>query len=586
MKYKLYNEDIQINNIDDILRSRGIDDVNKWKNAGWNDINSPFAFGKENVEKAVDILREAVREKWKICVVVDPDEDGYAASAIALNYLYKLYSWNLSQDECKELLTYYIHNGKEHGLNDCYKNLPRDAKLIWIPDAATNDIEEMKYLVNRGKKIIVSDHHLSNDWLKDDNVVILNNQICDYPNKNLAGAGVTWQLCRAYDEVCGLDFAKDYIDLAAIGCLGDMMDYRSIETRAIINIGLKDIKNPFIYYMCEKNKFSIDKMGGINYMSMAWYVVPFVNAMSRTGTEEEKDLVFKSFLQMYAFDKIESNKRGHKGELVPLVEEAVRVCGNVKNRQTKIQNEAMDFIREYIEDHDCLDHGIILILTEPGEIEGSTRGLIANKIQAEYQHPCYILTKSKGKDDKYIYQGSGRNYSMSENQNLRQLVLDTELVEYCEGHNNSHGLGIKEENLDEFIRKTDEQYKNISKEPVYIVDFVWNEKDINSKMILDIADSKNFWGQELREPLICLKDIPVGVNNVQLLSKDKNPTLKIHVNGIDIMKFKSSEEEFIRLTEPNTLITLVGKANKNVWMGRITSQIMCEAFDIKQEWIF
>ena len=217
MKYKLYNEDIQINNIDDILRSRGINDVNRWKNAGWNDINSPFAFGKENVEKAVDFIREAVREKWKICVLVDCDCDGWTASAIALNYLYKLYSWNLSQDECKELLTYYIHNGKEHGLNDCYKNLPYDAKLIWIPDAATNDVEEMKYLVNRGKKIIVSDHHLSNDWLKDDNVVILNNQICDYPNKNLAGAGVTWQLCRAYDEVCGLDFAKDYIDLAAIG---------------------------------------------------------------------------------------------------------------------------------------------------------------------------------------------------------------------------------------------------------------------------------------------------------------------------------------------------------------------------------
>ena len=157
MKYKLYNEDIKINNIDDILKSRGINDVNKWKNAGWNDINSPFAFRKEIVEKAVDFINQAVKNKWKISVIVDSDQDGYAASAIALNYLYQLYSWNLSQDECKELLTYYIHDGKQHGLEDCYKNLPQDAKLIWLPDCATNDVKEMKYLVARGKKIIVTD---------------------------------------------------------------------------------------------------------------------------------------------------------------------------------------------------------------------------------------------------------------------------------------------------------------------------------------------------------------------------------------------------------------------------------------------
>ena len=588
MKYKLYNENIQINNIDDILKSRGINDVDKWKNAGWNEINSPFAFGKEVVEKAVDFIIQAVKNKWKVCVIVDSDCDGYTASAIALNYLYQLYSWNLGQDKCKELLTYYIHNGKQHGLEDCYKDLPQDAKLIWLPDCATNDVKEMKYLIARGKKIIVTDHHMSDEWLVDDNVAILNNQICDYPNKDLSGAGVTWQLCRAYDEICGLHFANDYIDLAALGCSADMMDYTSIETRAIIQEGLKNIKNPYFYYMAEKNKFSIDKMGGINYMSVSWYIAPFVNAMCRTGTMEEKDLIFKSFLQMYAFDKVESGKRGHKGELVPLVEEAVRVCGNVKNRQTKLQNEAMDFIREKIEDEDLLDHGIIMILAEQDEIDPSVRGLIANKIQAEYQHPCYILTKSKTKDDEeYFYRGSGRNYSMSENQDLRSTVLETGLVESCEGHNNAHGLSIAERNIDEFIKKTDEQYKNISHEPVYIVDCVWSKNEVNPQMILDIANEKEYWGQGISEPLICLKDIPIGINNVQLLSKDKNPTIKIHLDcGVDIMKFKSSIQEYEKLTEPNTLITLVGKANANSWMGRTTAQIMCDSYELSHKWVF
>ena len=127
------------------------------------------------------------------------------------------------------------------------------------------------------------------------------------------------------------------------------MSYRSVETKAIVDQGLQNIRNPFFYYMCEKNKFSIDKMGGINYMSIAFYVTPFINAIVRSGTMEEKDLVFKSFLTMYAFEKIESGKRGHKGELVPRVEEAVRIAANVKARQTKLQNATMDLLERRIQ---------------------------------------------------------------------------------------------------------------------------------------------------------------------------------------------------------------------------------------------
>ena len=71
MKYKLYNENIQINNIDDILKSRGIENVDKWRNAGWDDINSPFTLGREKVEKAVDFIKQAVENKWKVSVLVD-----------------------------------------------------------------------------------------------------------------------------------------------------------------------------------------------------------------------------------------------------------------------------------------------------------------------------------------------------------------------------------------------------------------------------------------------------------------------------------------------------------------------------------
>ena len=252
-----------------------------------------------------------------------------------------------------------------------------------------------------------------------------------------------------------------------------MESYIELENRAIINRGLKNIHNPFFYYMCEKNKFSIDKMGGINYMSIAFYVTPFINAIVRSGTLEEKDLIFKSMLTMYAFEKIESGKRGHKGEFVPRVEEAVRICANVKARQTKLQDATMDLLEQRIQSERLTENGIIVLLCEPGEVEKNLAGLIANKIQAKYQHPCYILTKSKGKDDKeYYYRGSGRNYSMSENQDLRQLALSTGIPEYVQGHANAHGASIPESRIQEFIDATNKLYENISKESVYWVDFI------------------------------------------------------------------------------------------------------------------
>ena len=392
MKYKLYDENIQVNSVDDILKSRGIDDVERWKNAGWNEINSPFAFGKEKMEKAVDFLRDVFSwqpREWnndrpsgqKICVVVDSDVDGMTSAALIINYLSALMEYHAYTDP-RVNIEYILHSGKQHGLQDVYDKISDDIDLVIVPDAATNDIEEVKKLSERGIRVLIMDHHHSDEWYEDDNVVIINNQICDYPNKDLSGVGVTWQVCRAYDEIVGLDVANDFLDLAAVGLCGDMMNYTSMETHAIVRFGLEiqTLKNPFLFYMAEKNKFLIDKKGGLNYTSVAWYIVPLINAVIRSGTMEEKDLIFKSMLPIYAFERIESGKRGHKGELVPRVEEAVRIAGNVKARQTKLQDNTMAVLEKKIQNDNMLENSVLIFECEPDEVEKNIAGLVANKL--------------------------------------------------------------------------------------------------------------------------------------------------------------------------------------------------------------
>ena len=590
MIYKLFNEPTQ-NTMKQILYNRGIktkEDQDKWINASfWTDMNSPFTFGKEKIKKAVDLMRQHAKLHLPLVVVVDADADGFTSAAIFLNYMYDLYCCYGSKEEAIAKLRYILHDGKQHGLEDTVDQLLEDNYgFVVIPDAGTNDIIQMQKLIDSGQNILCMDHHESDNWLEADNCVIINNQISDYPNKDLSGAGVTWQICRACDEELNLEMANQYIDLAALGNLSDMMDYRSIETKALIDQGLQNIKNPFFYYMCEKNKFSIDKMGGINYMSMAFYVTPFINAIVRSGTMEEKDLIFKSMLKFYAFDKIESGKRGHKGELVSRVEEAVRIAANVKARQTKLQDAAMDLLEQRIQSDRLTENGIIICCCEPGEVEKNLAGLVANKIQAKYQHPCLVLTRSKGKDDKeYFYRGSARNYSMSEIEDMRQLCENTGDVEYAQGHSSAFGISIPESKLEDFIQKTNTIYSEAAQEPVYWVDFEWFNKDIDSQKILMIAQNKSTWGQGLPEPYVAIRDIPL--ESVQLLSPDKHPTLKIHLsNGVDIMKFKSSQEEYEQFTKPNMCLTAVCRCAKNEWNGRVTAQLIVEDFYITEKWVF
>ena len=430
MIYKLFNEPT-LGTMRQVLYNRGLEtkeEQDKWINASWNDISSPWTFGEEKVKHAIKIMSSKIYNDTNFYIVVDCDADGFTSAAIIMNYLYKIYPERI------DCFHYILHTDKQHGLEDTIKEIP-DNCLVILPDSSTNDVDQMKELLNRGCSIVCMDHHEADNYLSDEeNLVIINNQISDYENKDLSAAGVVWQICRAWDELCNYNYANDFIDLAALGNLSDMMSYKSIETKAIIDLGLQNIKNPFFYYMCEKNKFSINKMGGINYMSIAFYVTPFINAIVRSGTMEEKDLIFKSFLTMYAFDKFECGKRGHKGELVPRVEEAVRITANVKARQTKLQDAAMDLLELRIQSERLTENGIIICCCEPGEVEKNLAGLVANKIQAKYQHPCLVLTKSKGKDDKeYYYRGSARNYSMSEIEDMRQLCENTGDVEYAQG---------------------------------------------------------------------------------------------------------------------------------------------------------
>lgn len=144
------------------------------------------------------------------------------------------------------------------------------------------------------------------------------------------------------------------------------------------------------------------------------------------------------------------------------------------------------------------------------------------------------------------------------------------------------GLGITTENINNFISATDELLKDMSNEPVYYVDYIYEGCHVNPDNILDIANLDDIWGKDMDEAFIAIKDLKVTKEMVTLMSPDKKPTLKITLpNKVALIKFGSSEEEYESLlSEGYIAIDVVGRCNANEWNGWTTAQVLIEEYQI------
>lgn len=364
-----------------------------------------------------------------------------------------------------------------------------------------------------------------------------------------------------------------------------MMSLRAFETRYLITKGFKkqNIKNPFITGMLDKNEFPLSKPDYVSAdntmactsMGAAFFIVPFVNAMTRSGTQIEKNLLFNSMLNHKAFERILSNKRGHRlGEQEILLAQAIRTVTNVKNRQTRAEDAGLALLEQKIEKEKLLEHKILLFLLESNQIEPNIRGLVANKIMAKYQRPCLVLTKT----EKNTYEGSGRGYTKTGVNSLKQILEKFPSILYVQGHDNAFGCGINANDIDNFIQTTDELLKDMSSEAIYRVDFDFNEKDDNNQTILDIAGMNDLWGQDIDRAYVKIT-FKITNSNFQVM---KSNTLKFNLlNGLSIIQFGGTDEQIEQFTTQGYLeVNAICKCNANTWANRTYPQLILQDYEI------
>ena len=561
MRYQLIApRDEGLSAVEQVLSNRGINpkDIEHFKYPSVNDLVNPEKL--EHIKDGVAMLISHIERNDKIFIQVDSDCDGYTSSAILINYLNCLFPHYVQTQ-----ISYRIHDGKQHGL--LTDTIPGDVKLVIAPDASSNDYEQHKELHDRGIDVLVIDHHEAEKY--SEYACVINNQMCDYPTKSLSGAGVVYKFCSYIDQLLGYDYANDYIDLATVGIIADVMDLRDYEIREIILRGMQGFRNPLLKAMVAKDKFHFEGKQ-LTPFNIAWYIAPYINAITRSATEQEKLVVFESMIEYLAYKTIPSTKRGCKGQNETRVEQAVRTCANVKNRQSKAKENASDAVFQTIKDENLLEHKILAIRLDPKyAADKNLTGLIANGLLDLYCRPVLILNKVE-EEGKVYWQGSGRGYDKANLGSLRDLLESSGLVQYAQGHAMAFGVSIPEENYDALVQYVDEAYKDFDCSPVYSVDLIWDgAKDLSSHAFAEIADEEKIWGKGVEDPLIAIENFRIYGNQLRLFGLDKGkPTLNIQLDdGSSLVKFKSSEEEYELLHSDlgYVIINAVGTCTRSIW---------------------
>ena len=578
MKCKLVNKDIKENYTIELLKERGLneEEINYFLNVPDDSyLEDPVLL--DNIDRAVSLFEQMIsaHPTQTITVVCDSDVDGFTSAAIFIQYLRK---WNPEAN-----ITYILHKGKGHGLSDTFEDvLETCPSFVVLPDAGSNDFEYMEELrksfVDDGSapEFLILDHHIVEpDTQFSDHAVIVNNQLSsNYQNKDLCGAGVTWQFCRYYDSLKGTSYADEFIDLAALGLVSDMMSMLSLENRYIVHTGLNNIQNYFFRALVEKQSFS---MGGkVTPITIAFYITPLINAMIRAGAQEEKERCFEAFIDGHKM--VECHKRGAKGTMEELAIESARECVNARSKQNRTLDKAVESLEIKIAKHDLLENKILFVrLEEDDKFPPELNGLVAMKLAAKYKKPTIVARLN----DEGEIKGSSRGLNESELTSFKNFMDESGYFTFTAGHDNACGIGIMDSNLGAFHDYANKELADVDfGENWYEVNFerIAMDKDIAS-LISNLTDHENIWGQHNNEPMIHVMDINVSSSDIQVMGKNQD-TVKIMKNGVAYMFFKCKDkiDEFKKYNQMK--IDVVGRANMNEWMGNYTPQIFVSDFEI------
>lgn len=552
--------------LEDILKLKGIKDINSFLNPTIKNTESELLF--DNIEKARDVFIKHIKNKSIIDLLVDCDVDGFTSASNIYQYT-KQINPNIE-------IRCFIHKGKAHGLSEFVDVMCEDdSKLVIIPDASSGDSKECEKLIKSGKDVIILDHHSID--ASNNPAIVVNNQLSNkVTDKAMTGVGITYKFTKLLDKYYGVKYADDYLDLVALGMIGDRADVVNLQTRYLILKGLEQIrnkvnKNKLISVLVDAQMYSMNNKITIN--GIGFYVCPLMNSMIRLGEYEDKCYMFEALCNS---DKMLDRKVRGKGVVNMTIQEYVlKACQSSNRKQKKITEDSTAALSEEIKQFN-LNKLPILVCNAKDNVDSNSTGLIANRLTDQYQRPC-LLMRRKGD----VCRGSGRGSDKCEILNFNQWCKDTGLFNKVEGHPNAFGCEIYFENTNKLfsllstMRKIDE--------PTYHVYNVYEANQIHDQIIKNVAKWDGIWGNTVSEPIFLIKNVPCNKYSLYLLGAKQNKIEFVYHNIKFVKQTRGSSlaslyKEIISIGD-NFEFDIVGRFSIDYKSGKVAQVIV-------EDWMF
>lgn len=402
-----------------ILINRGIREVETGKifiDPKLDYLNEPRLM--KDMEKGISIIKKCISDNTRIMVVGDYDVDGVISTFI-------LYS---SLKECGAEVIYEIPHrvADGYGINRSIidKALLAGVNTIITCDNGISALDAVKYARDNGIKVIVTDHHdLPADFeeLQAEAVINPKQQECEYPFKDLCGAGVALKFCQVLYETMGFGKGSGdkFIHIAAIATVCDVVDLTG-ENRIIVKNGLKEIGKTNNLGLKQLIKATGLEGKNITSYSLGFVLGPCINASGR----------------------LDCAKKGVKLLLSQSIEEADKLAQELvqlnKERKDMTLKGLLEAVNQ-IEDSDFKKDSVLVVYNP--NIHESIAGIIAGRLKEKYYRPSILLTSAL-----HGIKGSGRSiegYNM-----FKELTKCRDILGKFGGHPMAAGMSLEEENIE------------------------------------------------------------------------------------------------------------------------------------------
>lgn len=582
--YKLKENAIDIKGefpVQEYLKSLGIEKTDRFlfMPQEWDQLDPRLL---DNIEEAVEMLHEGFTNNKTFYLQPDADVDGYTSAAIFYRYFKDLYP------DVK--IHWEVHEGKEHGIK--LDKIPVWVDYIIIPDAGSNNFDEQEFLSNRGQKVVIIDHHSMDTIQEFENVVIVNNQTSDrFENKFLSGAGMVYKVIQRYDErYIGEKTHEKFLDLAAIGIVSDMMDTRELDNNYIIYHGLRNINNPLMKAILERQSYSVSSITNPNKIDIAFYVAPLINGLIRMGSVEENTEFFAALIDYHNTETfVRFGRTGMVSE--SLYDKVAREAANTRSRQNTLKEKVMNFLDTQVQEQKLYENSIITVVasnTDVVQLPRTLTGLVAMEFVKKYKKPVLVLRPRTENGINY-YAGSGRSRSIEGFMSLRDELNISEIVDYAEGHDNAFGVQLKVEDLNKLNQYFNLKFPDLNfGSEVIEVDGIFENEIINAKALYEFAEVNHIYGNQIPQPRFAFKFI-LNNHTFKVLGANKN-TATIKQDEITFIQFHADETVEI-ITKGDTKdysakgnheIIIIGRPQINEYRGMKNLQVIVDDISIEE----